>query len=58
VEVVRLGYARSGEHQGIRATMIALVPEVTGCTITPGRWEGDSGQMRGVVRCPRDQAGR
>ena len=33
VEVIRLGYARRGDHQGIRATMIALIPEVTGCRL-------------------------
>ncbi|MFN3844995.1 MAG: hypothetical protein ACK4RZ_04105, partial [Paracoccaceae bacterium] len=33
VEVIRLGRARRGEHQGIRATMITLIPEVTGCTL-------------------------
>ncbi len=52
-EVIRLGYARRGEHQGIRATMIALVPELTGCTIIASTWQGDSGEMRGRVRCPK-----
>lgn len=52
-EVIRLGYARRGEHQAIRATMIELVPELTGCTIVASTWQGDSGEMRGRVRCPR-----
>ncbi|RGP35338.1 hypothetical protein [Pseudotabrizicola alkalilacus] len=52
VEVIRLGYARRGEHQGIRPTMIALIPEVTGCTLVESSLVGDSGEMRGRLRCP------
>lgn len=52
-EVIRLGYATRGEHQGIRATMIELVPEVTGCKMVASTWQGDSGEMRGRVRCPK-----
>ncbi len=33
VEIIRLGYAGRGEHQAIRATMIALAEEVTGCKL-------------------------
>ena len=51
VEVIRLGYARNGEHQAIRATMIALIPDVTGCTLTASTLKGDSGEMRGAIRC-------
>ncbi|MDO9637999.1 MAG: hypothetical protein Q7J44_05605 [Pseudotabrizicola sp.] len=51
VEVIRLGYARRGEHQGIRATMIALIPEVTGCALIASTLQGDSGEMRGRLRC-------
>ena len=51
VEIVRLGYARNGEHQAIRATMIALIPEVTGCTLRETTLQGDSGEMRGRVSC-------
>ena len=53
VEVIRLGHAGRGEHGGIRATMIALVPEVTGCVPVKRSWRGDSGEMRGRVLCPR-----
>ncbi|WP_157971091.1 hypothetical protein [Pseudogemmobacter bohemicus] len=53
VEVIRLGYARRGEHQEIRATMIELVPELTGCTLRESSLQGDSGEMRGLVSCPR-----
>lgn len=51
VEVIRLGYARRGEHQGIRATMIDLMTEGTGCTLVQGSLQGDSGEMRGRLRC-------
>lgn len=53
VEVIRLGHAARGEHQQIRATMIALIPEVTGCRVRETSLQGDSGEMRGLVRCPR-----
>ncbi len=51
VEVIRLGHARNGEHAAIRATMIALVPEVTGCALRPSTLKGDSGEMRGSLTC-------
>lgn len=51
VEVIRLGHARRGEHQAIRATMIALIPEVTGCRLRPATLQGDSGEMRGSLIC-------
>jgi len=53
IEIIRLGYARRGEHQGIRATMIDLVQEVTGCRLVQATLQGDSGEMRGRVVCPR-----
>jgi hypothetical protein len=52
VEVIRLGYARRGEHQAIRATMIELIPEVTGCKLREATLQGDSGEMRGSLNCP------
>ena len=51
VEVIRLGYAARGEHQAIRATMIALIREVTGCKLYEKSLQGDSGEMRGSLRC-------
>lgn len=51
VEVVRHGYAKPGEHQAIRATMIALIREVTGCKLYEKSLQGDSGEMRGSLRC-------
>jgi len=52
VEVIRLGYARRGEHQDIRATMIELIPRVTGCRLHESTLTGDSGEMRGSLDCP------
>jgi hypothetical protein len=52
VEVIRLGYASRGEHQEIRATMIELIPRVTGCTLREASLVGDSGEMRGSLNCP------
>lgn len=51
VEVIRHGPARRGEHRAIRAQMVALVPDVTGCTLAEGTLQGDSGEMRGTIRC-------
>ena len=53
VEVIRLGYATSGEHQHIRAAMIDLIPQVTGCKLRESSLQGDSGEMRGLVTCPK-----
>ncbi len=52
VEVIRLGHAHRGEHQEIRATMIELIPRVTGCTLRDNTLQGDSGEMRGSLDCP------
>lgn len=51
VEVIRLGYATRGQHQAIRDTMVALIPEVTGCKLVDATLKGDSGEMRGSIRC-------
>lgn len=50
-EIIRLGYVRRGQHQNIRATMIDLVPQVTGCKINEKSLQGDSGEMRGKLIC-------
>ena len=55
VEVIRLGYAANGDHQSIRAQMIALIPEITGYTLNEASLQGDSGEMRGSIRCPKGQ---
>ncbi len=53
VEIIRLGYAKRGEHQAIRAEMIDMIPQVTGCTLVASTLQGDSGEMRGRIRCPK-----
>ncbi|MBE2275795.1 MAG: hypothetical protein IAE87_05805 [Rhodobacteraceae bacterium] len=53
VEIIRLGYVRPGEHQAVRATMIDLIPEVTGCRLRETSLTGDSGEMRAIVSCPK-----
>ena len=40
VEIIRLGYARRGEHQQIRADMIELIPQVTGCRLRETSLQG------------------
>lgn len=51
VEIIRLGYAKPGDMPAIRADMIALIPEVTGCKLTETSLQGDSGEMRGRINC-------
>lgn len=51
VEVIRLGFAKSGEHQAIRALMIELIPKMTGCRLSDRSLTGDSGEMRGSLLC-------
>jgi hypothetical protein len=50
-QVIRLGYARRGEHQAIRATMVGLIEPATGCKLVESTLQGDSGEMRGSIRC-------
>jgi len=52
VEVIRLGYARNGEHQEVSYTMIEIIPRVTGCKLRERSLQGDSGEMRGSLSCP------
>lgn len=51
VEVIRLGHARRGEHQAIRAAMVGLIEPTTGCKLVEASLQGDSGEMRGSIRC-------
>lgn len=53
VEVIRLGYAVRGEHAGIRADIIDLIPQATGCRLNERSLKGDSGEMRASIRCPK-----
>ncbi|WP_415234280.1 hypothetical protein [Pseudorhodobacter sp.] len=53
VEIIRLGWAAHGEHQAIRATMIEIIQQVTACRLVERTLQGDSGEMRARVACPR-----
>ena len=53
VEVIRLGWAANGEHQAIRATMMDLAASVTHCRVNQYSLTGDSGEMHGLITCPR-----
>lgn len=53
VEVIRTGWVSPGQHQGVRAAMIAAVPQATGCKLVESSLQGDSGAMRGRVTCPK-----
>ena len=51
VEVIRLGWAGPRQHDGIRADMLAVIPETTGCRAVDSTVEGDSGVMRARLTC-------
>ncbi len=53
VEVIRHGYAVRGEHAAIRADMIDLIPKVTGCRLNDRTLQGDSGEIRASIACPK-----
>ncbi|MBI1218558.1 MAG: hypothetical protein GC186_08420 [Rhodobacteraceae bacterium] len=53
VEVIRFGHAPRAEQAAVRLQMVALIPEVTGCIADPRSLQGDSGEMRARLRCPR-----
>ena len=46
-----MGGLPPGEHQQIRADMIALIPQVTGCNLDEASLTGDSGELRASIRC-------
>jgi hypothetical protein len=52
VEVIRFGWAGRAERAAIRQQMVALIPEATGCIARRASLHGDSGEMRGTLRCP------
>ncbi len=52
VEVIRKGYAQAKDRPAIRAQMVDLIAEVTGCTLADASLAGDSGELRGTIRCP------
>lgn len=52
VSVIRTGYAPRRDLQKIRATMIQVIPQATGCTLREWSLKGDAGEMRGSLDCP------
>ena len=50
-EIVRHGWANPGQHRQIRADMLTLVPQVTGCPILDSAVTGDSGEIHGPLTC-------
>lgn len=55
-EAIRLGYATRAERQGMLATLVAVMEQATGCTPVPGTIEGDTGEIRARLRCPKAKA--
>lgn len=53
VEVIRFGWAPAAERDAIRAQMVALIPEVSGCAADPLSLRGDSGEIRARLACAR-----
>lgn len=51
VEVIRHGYAPRADQPRLRPAMARAIPELTGCTISPGSLEGDSGVLRARLDC-------
>ncbi len=52
-EVVRLGWAGPQERRGMRERMILAAEQATGCTVNPTSFEGDDGEARMSLRCPK-----
>ncbi|PTX01445.1 hypothetical protein [Pararhodobacter aggregans] len=51
VQVIRLGYARRGQHQAILAAMPRAAEAVSGCALVAGSAQGDSGVMNARLDC-------
>ncbi len=51
VQVIRHGYAGRSARQDIADQMMRAVGQATGCTPLTSSFQGDSGEMRGRVKC-------
>jgi hypothetical protein len=51
--VVRLGWATMEERQGMRERMIQAAAQATGCRPNPASAEGDDGELKLRVSCPK-----
>ena len=52
-EVVRLGWASATERRGMRERMILAAEQATGCTANEASAEGDDGELKVRIRCPK-----
>lgn len=52
VQVIRLGYARRGQHEAIVRAMLQAAEQASGCALVDGSVQGDSGVMTARLRCP------
>ena len=52
-EVVRLGWAGVEERQGMRERMIQAAAQATGCKPNPASAEGDDGELKLRISCPK-----
>lgn len=52
-EVVRLGWAGPADRRGMRERMMQAAEQATGCTVNPNSFDGDDGEARMSLRCPK-----
>ena len=53
VQVIRHGWASPREQQAIPEQMLLAVAQATGCKPIADSFQGDSGERRGRITCPR-----
>jgi hypothetical protein len=53
VQVIRHGWASPRERQAIPDQMLLAVAQTTGCTPIAQSFQGNSGERRGRITCPR-----
>ncbi len=51
VQVVRMGYARRGQHDGLVEAMVEAAEHATGCRVPPNSVEGDTGVINARLAC-------
>ncbi|MEZ5751356.1 MAG: hypothetical protein R3D60_05090 [Paracoccaceae bacterium] len=52
VQVIRLGWARRGDHVAILAAMRQAAVQASACALVEGSDQGDSGVMTARLDCP------
>lgn len=53
VQVIRHGWASPRDRDRVPEQMLIAVAQVTGCTPVVASFQGDSGERRGRITCPR-----